>query len=175
MAATMAADAGKVIVNEAKVPARAVTADAFSAHIVRGLWLGAGVLLLGSFIDLAVLWGLQFEGNPQWEFVASINTLEAYTRFGIAIALVYAALYAGRSTALWLYRLIGACVLLLGLVAAVLGLILVNDYFVLARLAGDQANSGLVVSVTKGILLSGTFTLLMVPIGILGLRRPRKV
>lgn len=151
--------------------------EGFNRHAARGAWAGAAVLVLGNFIDLGVLWGMQFQANPQWEFIATMNTLEAYTRFTLGIALAYAALFMSRSTALWKYRVAAAFMLCLGIAAVVLGLVLLNDYFALARLAQGQteATGALVITVTKGMLLSGLFTVVFIPLGILGLRRPRTV
>lgn len=151
--------------------------EGFSRHAARGAWAGAAVLVLGNLIDLGVLWGMQFQANPQWEFIATMNTLEAYTRFTLGIALAYAALFMSRSTALWKYRVAAASMLFLGIAAVLLGLVLLNDYFALARLAQGQteATGALVITATKGMLLSGLFTVVFIPLGILGLRRPRTV
>lgn len=149
--------------------------DAFAQHAARGLWAGGILMLVGSFVDLAVLWGLQFQPNPQWEFVATMNTLEGYIRFAIGISFIYGALYLGRSSSLWKYRTVAAFTLLLGITAGLLGLVLLNDYFALARLTQDQtqAMGALVTSVTKGVMLSGLFACVFVPLGIMGLRKPR--
>jgi hypothetical protein len=159
----------------AKHAATQENVSGFGQHAARGAWAGAAVLLLGSIIDLGVLWILQFQASPQWEFVATMNTLEAYTRFSIAVALIYAALYMGRSISLWKYRAAAAFMLLLGLAAIVLGLVLVNDYFALGRIAQGQeeATGAMVVTVAKGLLLSGMFAVVFIPLGIMGLRRPR--
>jgi hypothetical protein len=174
--ATRMAEKERFLVGAPSAPTRTAAApDGFSRHASRGLWAGASILLLGSFIDLGVLWVLQYQPTPQWEFVATMNTLEAYTRFSIGIGLIYAALFIGRSASMWKYRLTAVFMLLLGIVGMVLGLVLLNDYFALSRLTQDQtAGMGaLVISVTKGVLLSGLITVLFVPLGILGLRRPR--
>jgi hypothetical protein len=174
--ATVMSDKERFIVASPTAAPRGMLApDAFARHAARGLWAGGLVMLLGSFIDLAVLWGLQFQPNPQWEFVATMNTLEGYIRFAIGIAFIYAGLYVGRSTSLWKYRTVAAFTLLLGIAAALLGLVLLNDYYALSRLTQDQtqAMGALVTSVTKGVMLSGLFTVVFVPLGIMGLRKPR--
>jgi hypothetical protein len=170
------AEKERFLVGATSATARSLSApEGFARHASRGLWAGAAVLLLGSFIDLGVLWGLQYQATPQWEFVATMNTLEAYTRFSIGIGLIYAALFIGRSDSIWKYRLTAVFMLLMGIVAMVLGLVLLNDYFALSRIAQDQtaAMGALVTSVTEGLLLSVLITVLFVPLGILGLRRPR--
>lgn len=173
--ATRMAEKERILVAKPAPTRSSIAPSAFTRHAAFGLWAGAAVLLLGSFVDLGVLWGLQFDPNPQWEFVATMNTLESYTRFAIGIAFVYAALYIGRSASLWKYRLTAAFMLVLGIMAIGLGLVLLNDYFALARLAQDQTPQmgALVISVTKGVLLSGLFTIIFVPLGILGLRKPK--
>ena len=173
--ATVMSDRERFIAASPATPRAGFAPDAFARHAARGLWAGGLVMLLGSFVDLAVLWGLQFEASPQWEFVAAMNTLEGYIRFAIGISFIYAALYVGRSSSLWKYRTVAAFALVLGIAAGLLGLVLLNDYFALARLTQDQtqAMGALVTSVTKGIMLSALFTVMFVPLGIMGLRRPR--
>jgi hypothetical protein len=74
-----------------------------------------------------------------------------------------------------MYRSTAVFMLLLGLIAGMLGLVVLNDYFALARITQDQteAMGSLVISVTKGVLLSGLFAVVFIPLGIMGLRRPR--
>lgn len=163
-----------VLIAREKARTRTYTADALIGHGVRGLWAGAGVLLLGSAIDLAVLWGLQFQSSLQWEFVAIVNTLEAYTRLVLGVALIFAALAVGRTTSLARYRVAGILFLALGIVAAALGFLLLTDYFPLSRMAENQAaaRNALTVTAAKGLMLSGVYTIVLVPLGILGLRKP---
>lgn len=149
--------------------------EAFARHGARGLWAAAAVLLLGTAVDLFVLWGLQFQASMQWEFVAIVNTLEAYTRLVLGVGLAYGALVFSRSSSLWAYRSAGALMLLLGLAAATLSLLLITDYYPLSRFADGQgvAQGALTVTAVKGLLLGGVYSLVLIPLGILNLRKPR--
>lgn len=168
----VAGDAAPAI---ATVPRTRQPVDGFLKHGTRGLVAAAAVLLLGSFVDLVVLWGLQYRSNLQWEFVAIVNTLEAYTRLILGLGLIYAVLAIGRSTSLVRYRITSGALLLLGLVAGVLGVLLLTDYFPLAQIAEGQpgAAGALTVTAAKGLMLSAVYTLVLVPLGILGLRKPK--
>jgi hypothetical protein len=156
---------------------RPIPASAFVRHGTRGLWAGAAVLLLGSGVDLIVLWGLQFQANLQWEFVAIVNTLEAYTRLVLGASLIFAALVIGASTSIWRYRAASLLLLLLGLAAGAMGLLLLTDYFPLSQIAEGQpgAPGALTVTAAKGLMLSAVYTCVLVPLGILGLRKPGAV
>lgn len=157
-------------------PARSRTksSEAFIRHGARGLWAGAAVLLLGSTVDLLVLWGLQFQANLQWEFVAIVNTLEAYTRLVLGVSLMFAALAIGRSASVLWYRAVAILLLVLGLAAGVMGVLLLTDYFPLSQIAEGQAGArgALTVTAAKGLMLSAVYTCVLVPLGILGLRKP---
>ncbi|HEX7050643.1 MAG TPA: hypothetical protein VF188_10610 [Longimicrobiales bacterium] len=147
---------------------------AFAPHVGLAM-LAAGLgYLIGSIIDVGVLWGLQRQAVPQWEFVAIGNTLEAFPRFTMALAFLYGALYFRRSERVAAYRVLAVGLLLGGIAAAALGALLLTDYLALARVAAGQAGALDLLRTTtfKGLALSGLFTVTLVPIGLLGLRRP---
>lgn len=138
------------------------------------LWAVSGVLVLGTVVDLGVLWLAQHQSNPQWEFVALVRTLDAFPRLALGFALAYVARLLCRSRSKLGHRVLGVLVLLLGLVGAALGVLLLTDYFVLARVVeGANAQLALRSTVVKGLMLSGLYLVLLTPIGALVLRRPR--
>ncbi len=147
----------------------------YTGHVARGLWFMAAVLLIGSLVDLGVLWGLQRQNQPQWEFVAISNTLDAFPRFVLAMAGAYLALFVTKSTSLFAFRVMAVFAVMLGLASAALGALLITDYFALAKLAAAQTPIlvALKSAMVKGGALSLFFTLASLGIGIFGWRRPR--
>lgn len=148
---------------------------AIQRHAALGAWAASGMFMVGSIIDVGVLWLLQRQDQPQWEFVAIANTLDAFPRFALAIALLYAALYFGRSSSIAVYRVAAVGLVFLGLAAAALGALMVTDYFALAKLAGQQPQALEMIRTTsiRAVILSGVYVILLVPLGIIGLRRPK--
>lgn len=153
----------------------ATTAEALGKNASLGMWAVGGLFMIGSLIDLAVLWLLQRQESPQWEYVAVANTLEALPRFGLAVAFFFAALHFRRSTSMGMYRVVGALMVVLGLFAAVLGVIAVTDYYVLAEFAqGPDALGALQSTSAKAVALSALYFWTLVPLGVLAARRPRE-
>src|ERR1700741_5334937 len=80
-----------------KVPveglSRPLKAPAVSSRVPLGL-IGIGSLLsVAVVLDLSVLWLLQSVNSAQWEFMAAVNTLEAYPGFLLGFALILVGLY----------------------------------------------------------------------------------
>jgi hypothetical protein len=152
-----------------------VPADAFRKHAGLGFAAAAALFFVGSVIDLVVLWVLQRQSQPEWEFIAITRTVDAYPRFVLAIALLFGALYLSQSTSLLWYRLGAAAMLTLGVAAVFLGILMVMNYFALASLAAGQTDALAMLrsSAFKAVSLSGIFALLLIPLGAMGLRRPR--
>lgn len=149
----------------------AVRVDDFVPHAAAVLLCTAGVLGVGALFDLGILWLGQREASPQWEFMAISNTLDAVPALVLALAIAYAGLVLRRSPSTVGYRLLAVFLLLVGLVSAGLGIVLLTDYLSLSRLVAPESQELLRSTTTKGLLLSGLFSLLLVPTGALGLRR----
>jgi hypothetical protein len=147
----------------------------FAAHCSRGMWAAGAVFFGGSLVDLFVLWFLQRQNQPQWEFVAIANTMDSLPRFALALAFFYLALHIRKATSLWGYRSIAALALLLGFAGAALAGLILTDYFVLAEFARAQSGAMAMLKSTtlKAGALGGMFFVLFVPLGFLGMRRPR--
>lgn len=144
----------------------------FTGHVSLGMAAAGFALLVGSSLDLGILWLAQRESVPQWEFVAIANSLEAFPRFAIALSLLYASLYFRGSDSLAAFRALGFGLVLLGILGGVLGTLMVLDYL---TLQGQVAAEGLAAfrsTALKALVLSALYVLLFCPLGLLGLRRP---
>lgn len=140
----------------------------FTGVASRALWVAGLVYLLGSLLDLGILWIGQNAGNVQFEFVALSRTVEAFPRLFVSTALIYAGLYLGGSRSLWTYRLLAAWLVALGLAAlAVLALTGLNY----ASLSGSVTEEGRPLfrtSVIKTGGLSLLYVVSLLPLGFLG-------
>lgn len=166
----------RMIVGEGQVrqTSAVLTADAVGGKVSLVLRATGAAILLGSFVDLSVLWVLQRQAQPQWEFVAMANTLEAFPRFLIALAFFFTAQYFVGSRSLLVTRLLGGGLVLLGLVAAALGAILTTAYLALSQVAAQQpqAEAALRSLSFKAVALSTLFFLILTPVGVLVMRKP---
>ena len=140
----------------------------------------SAVLALGTFIDLGVLWIGQRQDSPQWEYVALINTIEGMTSLVLAAALCYVAFLISSQVSVAKYRVLAITVLVLGVVAAALGLLLATDYFALRSIMPAEGVGTFNTTTFKGLGLSALYVFILVPLGVLGLRttsrkrRPRR-
>lgn len=142
--------------------------DGYVRHASMVLWTASALLLLGTIVDLGILWVFQRQPGPQWEFVALVNTLEAFPRIVIAIGMAYVAL-AVRPMARSSQRLLAVALLVLGLTGAALAGLLVTDYLALSSLIAPESLAVFQSTVAKGVALGGLYAVL-VPVGIIGLR-----
>lgn len=162
-----------IVMERASRPGRPSSHQPFGKVAALGMWAAGGLLLLGSLVDLGILWIVQHQRNPQWEFVAIASTLEGLPRFAMALAFFYAALYLRRSTSLAAYRTLSAGVLVVGLVGGGLGVLALMDYLALSSMVAGVPESLIRSTALKAVALGGIFLLLLVPLGLLGLRRPK--
>lgn len=140
----------------------------FSGVTSRALWVAGIVYLLGSLLDLGILWFGQNAGNAQFEFVALTRTAEGFPRLFVATALIYAGLYLGGSATPWVYRLLAVWLVLLGLGAlAVLGLLGLN-YASVSGLVAEEGRAAFRTSVIKTGGLSLLYVISLLPLGLLG-------
>jgi hypothetical protein len=137
--------------------------------------LAAGlVMLVGTAVDLGVLWFLQRQAGAQWEYVAIANTLESAPRIVLGIAFLYGALHLFGVRALGAYRALAGLMITFGLFAAGMGAIITTSYFALASMVTQPEAYVMLRSIAiKAIALSGLYFIVLVPLGIIGLRRPR--
>lgn len=134
----------------------------------------AGALLLGSLVDLIVLWAVQRQTTPQWEFLALLDTVEAIPRMVTGLAFIGGALYFRRTASLLGYRLIALGAVLLGLVGAVVAGMIMIDYLALSRIESAATEGPLQGVALKGIALGVLYLLILTPLGVLGTRWPKQ-
>jgi hypothetical protein len=138
------------------------------------MWAAAGVLLLGSALDLALLWGVQRQPTPQWEFTALLSTAQLLPLFVMGLAFAGGALLLRGTATLAGYRLIAVATLLLGLVGAAIALRTGSEYISLSRVASAATEGPLRAVALKAIALSTIYLVVLTPLGIIGVRWPKK-
>ena len=128
---------------------------------------------MGSLVDLGVLWLGQRQPGVQWEFVAVTNTAQAWPRFVMGVAFAYLGAHVGSKSADWVFRSLGGLTLLLGVGAAALGgLAALNTVTMLNGVTG-QGSAMIKVASAKTLILCALYVILLVPLGIMGLRGPK--
>lgn len=171
--ATRVADLSRPVVVTAERSRLAVSAEAFQGHAARAVGGAGAIFLIGSVLDVLVLWIFQRQPGPQFEFTALASTAEAMPRLVLACALLFAALYLGRSSSLLWYRVLALLLIVFAMVSVAIGGMMITDYFVLRREINPEAARIFTSSVLKTVALCGLYVVVLVPIGIMGLRRPR--
>lgn len=131
------------------------------------------VFLLGTLVDLGILWFLQRGPTVQADFVATTQTVEGLPRVILALALVYLSGHVGRWSALSLYRALALGVLLVGLAGIPLLLQLVTSYSLLASSVSVDALPALRATTFKSAALAVIYIVALLPLGMLGFRDPR--
>lgn len=173
--ATAEQDRPQIIVGDSKDTGRFRLLGTFTEqNAARALWAGGLIYLIGSFADLASLWIInRIPGNPDYEFTALANTLDGTPRIVLAVAMIWVALHIRGSNSILIQRFMGILLLLLGIAGAIMGAMVIADYFVL-RAAVAEPDQKLFVSITlKALTLSALHLLVLVPVGVLSVRRPR--
>lgn len=145
----------------------------FGRHASTAFWAGGLVLLAGGLLDLGTLWIAQRQETLQWEFVAVSRTTEAVPRIVLALALCHGALYLRRSDTLWAYRALAAGLLVLGVAGLVLGGLTFTQYVALSGAIDPGGIAPFRSSAIKTGALSALYALVLLPAGVIGLRRPK--
>lgn len=136
---------------------------------------GAGlVYLVAIVIDLGILWLGQRQDGPNFMFVALTRTAEAFPRFILGTALVYAGLALTRSASLALYRALAAWVLVLGTVALILVALTAMNYLGMSSAVIPEAQDVFRSAVIKTGGLGLLYVMFLIPLGILGFRTRRR-
>ena len=172
MATKMAEIPSRIVVGK-ETHVRPVARDAFARPIAFALAAAGLIFILGSIADVLILWLFQRQPLPQWEFTALATTTEGLPRIALGAALVYAALHVRGSTSLPGYRLLGLLLVLIGLIGAMLGGLMVLNYFTLRSTVQPGAGGLFLGTVAKTLLLCGLYVVLLIPAGILSMRRPK--
>ena len=142
----------------------------FATPTSRAVIVAGVAYLLGSVVDLGILWIGQRQPGLQWEFVAITNTIEAWPRMILALGLIYLGLHISRSRSQTMQRLLAGSLLVLGLGALVLGVLMTLNYL---QVSGNLEGDGLSLvrtAVLKTLLLCTLFVTTLIPVGALGVR-----
>lgn len=135
----------------------------------------AGLVYLAAIaVDLGILWAGQRQEGLNWEFVALTRTAEAFPRFILATALIYAGLALTKNLSLALYRAAAAWVLLLGTIASIVVALTVLNYLNMAGTVTEEAKLLFRSAVLKTGGLGALYVLFLIPLGILGFRTRRR-
>jgi len=166
----------EIVVGDARETARLRLLDEHTAkNAARVLWAVGLLFLIGSVADLVLLWTVTNDpGNAQWEFTALAVTVEGTPRIVLAIGLIWIALHLRGTVSLIIQRLFGVLLILLGIGGAVIGAMMISDYFVIRGGIAPGEMSTFVSIVLKTLTLSLLHLLLLVPVGVLSVRRPRR-
>jgi hypothetical protein len=156
--------------------AGSVSSGLLADNAARVFAAAGAILLIGALIDLFALWVLQRQPTIQWEFVALGTTTNSYPVLAISAALFHGALALKGTDSLGQYRLAAAYVVLLGLMGLTVGFLIGTNYLAVRRGANI---TGQAAPIFRGLLLKsgGTsllFGLVMLAVGLLGLRKPRR-
>jgi hypothetical protein len=148
--------------------------DAWAANAARALWAAGIIYLIGSVADmvLGLIVGADW-GNPAWEFATTSGSAEGTPRIVLAIALIWVAMYIRGSSSLAAYRLFSLLLIAVGALSAVLGAIATSDYFILRPMMDASALPAATNVLLKTLTLSTLQVVLLIPVGVLGVRRPR--
>jgi len=88
----------------------------------------------------------------------------------LAAALGYVAFLVGGQLSVVTYRVLATTVLVLGLVGGALGLLLATDYLALRNGIPPEGSGAFSTTTFKGLGLSALYLLILVPLGLFGLR-----
>jgi hypothetical protein len=140
-----------------------------------GAWAAGLVILLGSILDLSILWFLQRQNGPQWEYVAFANSIESMPRVLIGLGFIGLALYLRDAGSMIGFRIIGAVLLMFGILSITAGFLMVTSYYALVQNVTEPQAYVMLRSVAiKAVALSGLYACVLVPLGIMSLQRPRQ-
>jgi hypothetical protein len=172
--ATAERDRPAVIVGTARDAVRnKVVGNALAANAARALYAAGLIFLIGSIADIMTLWVMQAQPDPEWEFSSLVSTIEGTPRIVLAIAMLLAGNYFRGTSSLVAQKLFASILLLLGLAGAVIGALILSDYFVVRGAVEPDKQKVFLSVVLKALTLSALHVLILVPVGVLGLRRPK--
>ena len=148
--------------------------DAWAANAARALWAAGLIYLIGSLADIVLLVVVNSNwGNPAWEYAVTSGTVEGTPRVVLAIALIWVAMYIRGVSSLATYRLFSVLLIAIGVLSGVFGAVGVSDYFILRPMLEPSTVKDATHVLLKMITLSGLQVLLLIPVGVMGVRRPR--
>jgi hypothetical protein len=142
-------------------------------NAARVLWAAGLLYLIGSLADVILAWFVNADpGNPNSEFITLSSTVEGTPRIVLAVALIWVALHIRGSASLITQRFFGLILILLGIGGAIVGAMMVSDYFVIRGQVLPEEQTVFASIVLKTLTLSALHLVLLVPVGVLAVRRP---
>jgi hypothetical protein len=133
----------------------------------------AGILfLVAGLLDVAILWMMQRQPQPLWEYQALANTVNGLPGFVLGAGFLFGALHVSGSTSLMSYRLLALLLIGIGLGGAAAAALMASDYFILVSGVGPDEMALFRSVAFKTIALGGLHAIVLVPLGVLGMRRP---
>lgn len=173
--ATAGRDRPALVVGDAREAARFRLLSQHTAQNAARALLAAGLIfLIGSLADLILLWTVNRDaGNPQFEFTALSLTVEGTPRIALAIALIWGSVHIRGVTSPLLQQVMGVSLILLGMLGAVVGAMMISDFFVLRGNIQPGEMRAFTSVVLKTLTLSALHLAVLVPVGVLSVRRPR--
>lgn len=172
--ATAEHDRPAIIVGTARDAAQArITSQTLAGSAARMMWAAGYIFLLGSVVDILLLWTMQRQPEPAYEFASLAATIEGTPRIALAMALIMGGNYIRGSVSLIAQRLCAIVLLVLGLAGAVIGALVLADYFVVRPQVQPAEQRLFLSTVLKALTLAALHVVILVPVGVLGLRRPR--
>lgn len=164
----------KVIVEGRNPRSRILDDHDLSRAAGRFVTWGGVLYLIAILVDLGILWIGQNQDSVNFEFVALTRTADAFPRFILATALIYAGLWIVKSDSLGAFRALSAWVLLLGVAAMVVVGLTTLNYLTLASTITPEAKAVFRTAVVKTGGLGTLYVLFLIPLGILGFRTRRR-
>ncbi len=135
------------------------------------LLLSVGVaLLFSTLVDFGILWGLQYQPEPEWEFTALTTTVDQWSLIVIGITGIGAGLYLRQSHSVWSERLVTLLCLLSMTATALIGILLGLDFFPVRQALGQADRAQFYAIFTKSAVLTGIYTIALGIVGFRGIR-----
>jgi len=160
--------------NPPAAPAPVAAPAGLERQAALGLTAAGIVLMAGTALDLSVLWVLQSVPSAEWEFMAVSNTVTAFPGLVISAALLMLALHLRWPRAVWAVRLLAVYLLGLGVAGGGLAGLMATDYLAMRASVPAASMPAVWSTMIKSVMLGGLYFVLLVPIGILQLRRARR-
>jgi hypothetical protein len=153
--------------SEARAMAKGFTVErpAAAALMAAGL-----VFVAGSVADYVILWLINRQSGPQWEFAAVTTTVEGMSRIVLGIALLFAGLYLRDAPARWPSRLLGLFLVLLAVASCALAGLMAMDFLALRDVVRPEAVATFHATTAKTLFLCAVYFVTTLTAGIVSLR-----
>ncbi|MGH7574077.1 MAG: hypothetical protein ACREM1_02965 [Longimicrobiales bacterium] len=172
MATRMTPDTAPLIVVGSGRAKPAFGSAGYRGHVTRALIAAATIVVAVAALRLGVVWVFERQPGPAAQLVALAGMVDVLPWLVVAFALYYAALYAGQSTSLLAYRTLGMGMILIALFGAGLAVLAISRYGWLPPDLDPETAQRLRARVIWTVGICALHVVVLIPIGMLGLRRP---